>query len=223
MFDLLYRLCLALCAFILLAADAGANPTATFEPGRDYQLIEPPQPVSDPARIEVIEVFGYSCGACAGFQPLVDAWPGKNAADVDFRYLPALFGGIWDELGQAFLAAEAMGVAERTHTALFAAIHVERRIRNADDIVAFYASQGIDADAFVSTRDSFAVKSSAARVRQQLPRYGIDVTPTLIVAGKYRIEAARGVPFERLLQIADHLIERERAERATGAGDATGG
>ena len=54
-------------------------------------------------------------------------------------------------------------------------------------------------------------------VRQQLPRYGIEVTPTLIVAGRDRIEAARGVPFERLLEVADFLVERERAERRAAA------
>lgn len=213
----LHRLLALLCLCTLPLAPASASDEPAFLPGRDYELIDPPQAVADAGRIEVIEVFGYSCGACASFQPLVDAWPTKGAADVDFRYLPAFFGGIWDDLGRAFLAADAMGVAARTHNALFAAIHVERRIRNADDIVAFYASQGVDADTFVSTRDSFAVKSAAARARQQLPRYGIDVTPTLIVAGKYRIEAARGVPFERLLQVADFLIAKERTARTTSA------
>ncbi len=210
---LLFRLA-TVCLFALPLAAARASEHPAFVSGRDYQLIEPPQPVSDPNRIEVLEVFGYSCGACASFQPLVDAWPTPRADDVDFRYLPAFFGGIWDDLGQAFLTAESMGVARRTHNALFAAIHVERSIRNADDIVAFYAAQGVDADTFASTRDSFGLKSTAARVRQQLPRYGITVTPTLIVAGKYRIEAARGVPFERLLQVADFLVSQERAARA---------
>jgi len=203
--------------FLLLGSVPGfaqSPAPSSFEAGRDYFLIDPAQPTRDADRIEVVEVFGYSCGACAAFQPLVNAWPGKQAPDVAFRYVPAFFGGIWDELGQAFLAADAMGVVERTHDAMFASVHVERSIRGPDDIVAFYAKQGVDADAFRSTRDSFAVKAAAARTRQQLPRYGINVTPTLIVNGKYRVEAANGVPHARMLDVVDHLIARERAARA---------
>jgi thiol:disulfide interchange protein DsbA len=42
-----------------------------------------------------------------------------------------------------------------------------------------------------------------------LPRYGVDGTPTFIVAGKYRITGASAGSYERLFQIIDFLVARE--------------
>ncbi|MGO4611182.1 hypothetical protein AB4142_33110, partial [Variovorax sp. 2RAF20] len=43
--------------------------------GADYQLIPNGQPFQPAAgKVEVVEIFGYVCPACAAFQPLVGPW-----------------------------------------------------------------------------------------------------------------------------------------------------
>src|SRR3546814_6257991 len=74
----------------------------------------------------VVEVFGYVCPACANFQPLVSSWKTRLPSDVRFSYVPALFGGTWDDYARAFYAAESMGLVDRTHDAMYQAIHIER-------------------------------------------------------------------------------------------------
>ena len=47
--------------FIALTLSGGAS--AQLAPGKDYQLIKPPQPTSSGTKIEVIEFFYYGCPA----------------------------------------------------------------------------------------------------------------------------------------------------------------
>ncbi len=51
-------------------------------PGRDYQLVDPPQPTTDPARVVVTEYFSYMCPHCASFAPTFSAWTKTQPADV---------------------------------------------------------------------------------------------------------------------------------------------
>ena len=75
------RLLLMLLAIAPLSACA-ASPTALVE-GEDYELIAEPGPFAPLAgKIEVVEVFGYTCPHCAHFEPQLEAWAAKLPADV---------------------------------------------------------------------------------------------------------------------------------------------
>ena len=52
--------------------DATASAPVAAEAGKNYFLIEPPQPTSSGDKIEVLEVFSYACVHCAHFQPYAD-------------------------------------------------------------------------------------------------------------------------------------------------------
>ncbi|HAL21732.1 MAG TPA: thiol:disulfide interchange protein, partial [Stenotrophomonas sp.] len=65
-------------------------------------------------------------------------------SDVNFVYVPAMFGGTWDNYGRAFYAAQTLGVQEKSHEALYQAIHVQKTLKgergadSVDDIAKFY-------------------------------------------------------------------------------------
>jgi len=190
---------------------SAAAPAETYREGIDYHLVEPAQPTSSGERIEVIEVFGYSCSHCATFQPLVSAWKKSLPADVAFSYMPAQFGGIWENFARAYYTAETMGILDKTHEEMFKNVHVDRAIRSAEDIPAFYAKHGVNAQEFAATMSSFAVNAKVGRSQQQVPRYGVTGTPSMIVAGKYRVEPGQVNSHERMLKVVDFLIAKERA------------
>jgi thiol:disulfide interchange protein DsbA len=128
----------------------------------------------------------------------------------------APFGGYWIPYAKAYYAAESMGLADKTHQAMFNAIHVERSLPvqplpTNDQIAAFYAKHGANAQQFAGAMDSFAVNAKLKRAMQFITRSGVDATPTLVVAGKYRIT---GQSLEENLRIAEHLIARERGAAA---------
>lgn len=222
---------MALALLGVATACSAQEPTAEpFQAGRDYHLIEPAQPTSSGDRIEVIEVFGYSCNACAAFQPLVNEWKKTLAEDVAFSYTPAVFGGIWENFARAYYTAETMGILAKSHDDVFKAVHVDRKVRSAEDIPAIYAAHGVNAQEFAATMNSFAVNAKVARAQQQVPRYGVSSTPTLIVAGKYRIEVGQANSHARMLEIVNFLVARERASKskmsaapASGSGSADAG
>lgn len=187
-----------------------------LQAGRDFDLIEPPVRTSAaPGKIEVVEVFGYSCGACATMQPLIDDWKPRLPADVEFRYQPAAFGGPWDAYARAFYAAEALGVLEAAHSEIFRVLHVERRdVSRVEDIAALFAEHGADADEFLAAMNGTAVNTRLARAKQAVQAYGSTGTPELIVNGRYRISLRQAGSYARQIEIAEALIERERVAAA---------
>lgn len=206
------------------AGDSAAKTTPAvvaddLKPGVDYIVIpngEPYAPLD--GKVEVAEAFGYVCPHCAHFEPTLKAWRAKQPANVRFVSVPAAFGGPWDTYARAYFAAEAAGLVDQTHDAMFNAIHSERTLppnATADQIAAFYGRHGADATAFASTMRSFAIDAKLNHARQFLSRSEVpgspDIgTPMIIVNGKYRIDVSEA-GYEKMLDTVDKLVARESA------------
>ena len=81
---------------LLPVAAMAATPQAAPVEGTDYEVIEGGIPFAPlKGKVEVVEVFGYTCPHCAHFQPAVSAWAKKNAKTVNFIPMAAPFGGSW--------------------------------------------------------------------------------------------------------------------------------
>ncbi|WP_027081077.1 thiol:disulfide interchange protein DsbA/DsbL [Luteimonas mephitis] len=191
------------------------NAGAMLVEGRDYVEIPNGQPFEPRnGKVEVVEVFGYVCPACANFQPLVRSWKAKLPADVRFTYVPAIFGGTWDDYARAFYAAESMGLVDKTHDALYQAIHLDQTLKgergrdSVQDIAAFYGKHGADPKQFASTMSSFAINAKVSRAKQFAMRSQIGGTPSLVIDGKYLV---KGSSYQNMLDNADQLIAKERA------------
>ncbi len=193
-------------------APTGPAPVA----GVDYIEIANGQPFQPTAgKIEVAEVFGYTCGHCAQFEPVLKAWKARQPADVQVTLVPAAFGGFWLPYARAFYTAEALGVLERSHDDVFAAIHLQRKLPvgnevGAAEIAPFYAQYGVDAKTFTDTFNSFGIDAKLNRARQFAVKTKIEGTPSLVVAGKYTISVDQQ-GFEKMLRTADWLVAQERA------------
>lgn len=208
--------CLLLLALLPLAALAIAAPRTIVE-GTDYVVIADGQPFAPvKGKVEVVEVFGYTCPHCAHFQPQVDAWRRKNAKQVNFVPLAAPFGGYWTPYAKAFYAAQDLGVMERSHDAMFVALHTNGSLplRNpsVDELAGFYAAYGVDPAKFAAAYDGAAAGQRLEKAQEFIHRSGVEGTPTLVVNGKYRVIGGRG--YQDVLAIADALIARERGAKA---------
>lgn len=214
------RLASLLLASLLLSplALAAGKPAAPRGPapvaGTDYEIIEGGQPFApSKGTVEVAEVFGYTCPACARFEPLLAAWKAKQPADVKVTLIPAPFGGPWVPYARAYYAGESLGVTARSHPRVFRALHEAGELpRNptADELATFYAGLGVPATRFHAAYASADVDARLERAEHFIRRSGVDGTPALVVNGKYRV---RGTSFEDMLRIAEHLIARERLAR----------
>jgi thiol:disulfide interchange protein DsbA len=205
---------------LLLSAGAAAQPV----PGRDYAVINPPQPTESGKRVEVLEFFWYGCPHCNALQPPLRVWLKSKPADVEFRRVPAVFSDSWVPLTWTYYTMEAMGVVDKLHYDVFDAIH-EQKIRLSDSKVLFewVAKQGVDAQKFAETYHSFGVKSRGMRSIEMTRAYDIPGTPTIVVDGKYVVAPSMmlkpdkmSVDYERYFQVLDQVIARARNERASG-------
>lgn len=197
-------------------AKAAAAPTQWVE-GTHYFPIDPPQPTSSGDKVEVLEVFSYACVHCAHFEPYAQQLKKELPGYAAFSAMPAIFNPSWEPFARAYYAAQSLGVLDKTHQALFDALHRDREpIRDINDLAQFYARHGVEANKFLSAASSFEVESKLARSRQAVPQYGVDGTPTIIVAGKYRITGQSAGGFPQVVELTRYLVEREHAAKGKG-------
>jgi thiol:disulfide interchange protein DsbA len=184
----------------------------SIEAGRQYTELSSPVPVSQPGKIEVVELFWYGCPHCYQFEPTLNPWVEKLPGDVNFVRVPAMFGGIWDVHGQLFITLESMGVEKKVHDAVFEAIHKEKRkLATPEEMAEFLAAHGVDKGKFLSTFNSFAVKGQMAKAKKLAMSYQITGVPVLIVNGKYRFDISSSGGENQALEVANFLIQKERS------------
>ena len=185
--------------------------TAGFIEGRHFTRIAAataPNPV--PGQVEVNEFFMYSCIHCFNLEPYVQAWLPNKPDYINFVFVPVVGSELTTLHGQAFYAATALGKAEEMHGPFFESIHNERNILGSQaDMRRFFARFGVSDADFNSVFNSFSVRSAVSRADELGIRYGVDSTPTLVVAGKYRTGVGEAGSYERLFVLIEALAARE--------------
>jgi thiol:disulfide interchange protein DsbA len=203
------------------AAEEAAAKAPPLVAGVDYVEIPNGQPFDTAdGRIEVAEVFGYVCPFCASVQPTVRAMKDKFPPDIHMVYVPAAFGGPWDNYAKGYYTAEAMGLVDKTHDAMFRAIHIDKTLKGErgmdtpEEIAAFYAAYGANPNQFTSSMQSFAVATKINRGKQFILNAFSNGdqagTPAFIVNGKYRVKAKS---VDDTFRVLNQLIVAERAKR----------
>ncbi|MFT0519854.1 thiol:disulfide interchange protein DsbA [Pseudomonas faucium] len=208
---------LILSAALVAASVFGMAAVQAAEPataGKEYIELSNPVPVSVPGKIEVVELFWYGCPHCYHFEPTINPWAEKLPKDVNFKRVPAMFGGPWDAHGQMFLTLEAMGVEHNVHAAVFKAIQEEKKhLVKPEEMADFLATQGVDKDKFLATYNSFAIKGQVAQAKELAKKYEITGVPSMVVNGKYRFDLGTAGGPDGVLNVADQLIAKERAAK----------
>ncbi len=187
-----------------------------YKAGEDYFVLNQAQPTSVSSnKVEVLEVFSYACSHCATFHPYVEAGKKKMPSHAQMVYMPAVFGRTdWELMARVFYTAKAFGVVDKTHAAVFDAVHNSQTpARSVDDFAALFAKHGVKPAAFKSTMSSFAVNMEIDRVNSILPRYKVEGTPEVFVAGKYRITGASAKGYDKVFDVVNFLVEKEAAAR----------
>jgi thiol:disulfide interchange protein DsbA len=191
-----------------LALAAGA---ADLQEGRDFRVINPPLTVPSD-RIEVTEFFWYGCPHCFDLEPPLAAWAASLPAGVSFRRVPAIpANDKWLPGARLYYTLEAMGLADKLHFEVFAAIHVGRqRIDDEKSIFEWAAKKGLDSQQFAAAWSSPGVQSRVRQSRLLGAAAGLTGVPAVMVHGRYLV-LARG-SHEELLANIDSLVARVRAE-----------
>jgi len=180
---------------------------------QDYDALKTPYDTEDSEHVIVYEFFGYACPHCFTFQPYMDALLASKPDYIKLIRVPLNFQPSWANLQQAYLTAEAMGIAEESHSQLFDAIHKQhKRFNSIGQLADWYAQEiGIDKADFLSTADSFILDSKQRKADKMGAQMQITSTPTLVVNGKYRA-SKRVKNRDEIMKVVNYLIEKEAKE-----------
>jgi len=213
---------------LLLAASTTAAATDWVE-GTHYFLIEPALPTHvAPGKIEVLEVFSYACPACNEFYPTVDKLKASLPANAQMVFLPAGFrpDEDWDVFQRAYITAQALGVADQAHDAMFDAVWKNGELATIDpathglkehlpdihDLAKFYSRYpGVTVAKFVATAASMPVEYQMELADQEIAAGKVEGTPTIIVNGRYRLDVRSARGYGAVIDLVQYLIAKGTA------------
>jgi thiol:disulfide interchange protein DsbA len=197
-------------ALLVMALPAVAAP---FEAGKDYQRLDSAQPTDvGEGKVEIREFFSYACPHCFTFRPKLHDYMEQAPDAVELVRVPVTFGrDQWATLAKAYYAAEEMEVLDTMHPAIFKALHVDnRKVSSAADFGALADEAGVDGEDFSKRINaSMLVDMKTRRAEQKVRDYGVRSTPTVVVAGKYRVSPRSAGGHDRMIQVIDYLVNQE--------------
>jgi protein dithiol oxidoreductase (disulfide-forming) len=184
--------------------------------GSDYAVLETAAPVEAPAgKIEVVEFFWYNCPHCNAFEPILSEWVKKLPKDVAFRRIPVAFNASFVPQQRLYYALEAMGLLEKVHPKVFAAIHVEKlNLAKGEAITEWVGKNGVDTATFLSQYNSFGVVTKAQKATQLQNAFKVEGVPALGVAGRFYTDGTMAHSMERALLVVQSLLDDIRKKRA---------
>jgi thiol:disulfide interchange protein DsbA len=217
------KLALILATAILVPVAQAAD---AWKEGVHYFRIPNPVATSSPGKVEVLDVFSYGCPACNAFEPTWNRVRASLPPQAKVAYVHAAFNPQedWVTFQRAFLAAQALGVGETHHDAFYDAVWGKRTLAIMDeqhhlvpqskmptiqDIATFYAKLGVDREKFLAQASSFNIDMQMRRSDQLVIAAEVDSTPTIIVAGKYRVTPRSAGGLDQTVELVRFLVERE--------------
>jgi thiol:disulfide interchange protein DsbA len=182
-----------ICAVLACVLSFVSCAYAELVKGRDYSVIEPAQPVSSGRKIEVLEFFWYGCPHCRRLEPHLNAWLKRKPADADFKRVPAAFRESWLPLARAHYALQALGLADKLHGELFAAIHDQKTLDiktlagDPAPLFDWMAAKGVDRKKFADAYNSPAVAARTQSTIETTGKYALPDVPAVVINGRYLI------------------------------------
>ena len=202
----------------LIALQAPAIALAQFKKpvaGTDYQVLDARAPVeAPPGKIEVVEFFWYSCTHCNAFEPMLIDWVKKLPKDVAFRRVPVAFNDSFVPQQKLFYILESLGLLDKLHAKVFAAIHVEKlNLSKAEAIVEWVGKNGVDKAKFVKEYNSFGVVTKTQKGSQMQSAYKVEGVPALGVGGQFYTDGTMARSMDRALLVVESLVDDVRGRR----------
>jgi len=181
----------------------------------DYTKIGTPVPVSAPAgSVDVVEFFSYACPHCFEFEPTLEAWLKRKAPEIRFRRSPVPFMQNFRNFQPMYFALESMGLVDAMQQKVFNAVHLEhQRLDKPEDIAAFMARNGVDAQKFMAAFSAFGTGVKVSQASQLFQNSGANGVPTLMVQGRFLTSPATAHGEAKALATVDFLAAQVRAGR----------
>lgn len=197
--------------------------------GTNYEVLDQVQPTTVPAgKVEVMEVFSYACPFCNKFQPVMQKLERSLPPNAQLVFLPAAFNKTedWPMFQRAYFAAQALGIANRTHDAMFDAVwktgqlaiedpatnELKHPLPTIEDAARYYSQlTGVSTQAFLAAAHSFGVETQMREADAQIMSMQIPGTPWIVVDGKYRLDMDSLKSPDDVISLVKFLVAKSSA------------
>ena len=197
---------IALALFVFFANTSQAE----FVAGKNYLVLDKPVETETGDQIEVRELFWYFCPHCFSVHPKLEEWSKTMDSSAQLVLQPAVFPG-WEFGSTFYYVLEELGELERLHSSLYNAIHVQKlNLKTQQDFVTWLSLNGVDEDKANKVFKSFPVKVAVNKAKANTYKYRITGVPVFIVNGKYTVNATSAGSEEKIFEVIDYLIQKEK-------------
>jgi thiol:disulfide interchange protein DsbA len=180
----LWKIFLLIIFSVVLSASASAGEPPAIQ-GKYTKLIDH-QFKFNGEDVEIVEFLSFYCGHCYLFEKQVPVVKG-NFPKIKWRVVPIYWGNGSSKPGEAYLLALEAGKGEQMKKALFDAFFVEKRDIGDPAVledIGLKVGLGFDFSRRLRAGDK---KKDADAAFIQVNAYGIEGTPTLIIAGNLKV------------------------------------
>jgi thiol:disulfide interchange protein DsbA len=167
-------------------------------------------------KIEVIEVFMYSCPHCYDLESFINTWVENKDPNIRFVRIPAIFNQLAALHAQLYYTEVFLAQAGKLkdpaafRNMVFEEYHRRgNRLTSETAIQRLFARSGISEDDFKRTWSSFEVDQALRRAREMAINYGVASVPMIVVNGKYTTDAGSAGSYPKLIELIDELTVRE--------------
>jgi thiol:disulfide interchange protein DsbA len=188
-----------------------------FREGQNYTRMIPTQrTVGDADKIEVAELFMYSCPHCYDLEAYVNRWAETKDPGVRLVRIPAIFNNLAKLHAQLYYTEVFLAKTGKLNDPIafrnmvFEEYHRKgNRLTSQTAIQRLFTRAGVSEDDFSRTWNSFEV-NQALRVAADLARrYNVTSVPMIVVNGKYRTDVGQAGSYPKLIELIDELTVRE--------------
>ena len=203
--------------FALLLSCLSLAAQDRFRENEHYRVIPTTFETADATSdtVVVTEMFSYSCIHCYNLEDELHAWVERQDSHVKFEREHVVFSPAGLSLAKAFYTAEELGITDKIHDALFAAIHINRLRMNEEDLlVRLFEGRGeVEAGKFKEVFDGFNVSNRIRKSDTLVRAWRIEGTPALVVDSRYVAAGPAIRSRSHMFEVVDFLVEKVLNDR----------
>lgn len=209
------RILVALMGLMFSLSACAQGSSESYKEGQHYVILDQAVRTADPSKIEVAEVFSYTCPHCFDFEPLLHTWEKSQGEDVYLAQTHAMWNPSMQNLVRGYYTSVALKIKDKTHMEVFKAMHLQGKHFNTPEQWAdFFVNFGVDKETALKTFHSFGVTSMTNQAESRVRGYKVTGTPEMVVNGKYRVSSRLAGGHMEMLKVVDFLVEKERQAMA---------
>lgn len=176
---------------ILTALFAAFSVQAEIQEGKEYITINQPHS----AQPEVIEFFSFACPHCYNFEKefhIPEQIKAQMPKGTQFKQYHVNWQG--EELVRAWALAMALGIEDKIRMPMFEAVQ-GRKVNDMNDIRNVFLANGVTAEQFDGSINSFAVNALVNQQIQLAEKLNVRATPDFYINEKYHVNM-EGMPHD---------------------------